>query len=121
MKGVISRLEEFHCFGDFWQDSAEWASALKLNPSPEDAQRKKEEKNPTEKLGHRRINCHSSKALLPPSIPSRLASIAPHYLLPTHLLKPPLPPAPRARADTAVPVCARGRGRCRGLSRGTRD
>jgi len=49
MKGVISRLEEFHCFGDFWQDSAEWASALKLNPSPEDAQRKKEEKNPTEK------------------------------------------------------------------------
>jgi len=40
MKGVISRLEEFHCFGAFWQDSAEWASALKLNPSPEDAQRK---------------------------------------------------------------------------------
>ena len=32
--------QELHCFGAFWQDSAEWASALKLNPSPEDAQRK---------------------------------------------------------------------------------
>nr|CAB3477628.1 unnamed protein product [Digitaria exilis] len=66
----------------------------------------------------------SSKALLPLSIPSRLASgsIAPHSLLPPHLLKP--PPSLRAarsrRHHLPVSVCARGHGRPAARDRGLR-